>query len=887
MYYYDAGDYPNVIRTFEQNPELHQYALDSVFLLELITEAYLNMGNALQAKDILIKAQRQPSWNSPKPTPMKAMVMNNLGLFFQNQQDWDSAFYCLQQGLQWRIQMQGNQHPSVAESYFNLGSLFAEQGYYDRSEELLKRALAIDRQTFGPDDPELAMTLNNLGFVNFDCGRFDQSLPYFKEAAEIMHKSFGDDSYPYGLIMLNLGNTYMQKGNFDSANYFIDNAYRVLQENEAYVPEYGQAKIEMIPKLIHENRVEEAGKLIDDLKKEIMDKGWNSLVYELYLEESNYWLHRGNLVGAQFSTEAAHREFMSSFTTDHHGYWKIKDMQATLLMKLNDFTSAHTSFKELHTALLNKILKMFPAFSDKEREFYFQQAKPLFEKYLSLFLEPGAPLNEIASLAYNNQLATKAILLNYSNRWKRQILHSGDIELIRYYTQWQELNDQYHQIIEDLEQKHIADSLEVVINDLEKKLSVRSELFSKEIEKTPAVWQEVRDRLKPKEVAIEIIRFRSFDFKNKLEFTEEIYYAALIVTPNSRRSPELVLIGLKDELEKRISSKYRNHIRSQSEEDEETYNVLWKPIVSKLKGAKRVYISPDGIYNLINFNTFRNPRTKQYVIEELDIRRITNTRDLLHQNEIELHNKYALLMGGPDFEVPQSASVYNTLYSNTLSQIVDERGQSITPLPGARREVEIISELLKNAGWTVDLFVGSQAIEDQLKHSLKPRILHIATHGYFQQDVDYEDNQRSFQNSLLRSGLLLAGSGKTLFVPYDETESRMEDGVLTAYEAMGLNLENTELVILSACDTGLGEIQNGEGVYGLQRAFWVAGAQTLIMSLWKVDDEVTRMLMEEFYHNWLKTGSKSEAFKSAQLKIMEQYPQPYYWGSFVLVGDIE
>ena len=207
------------------------------------------------------------------------------------------------------------------------------------------------------------------------------------------------------------------------------------------------------------------------------------------------------------------------------------------------------------------------------------------------------------------------------------------------------------------------------------------------------------------------------------------------------------------------------------------------------------------------------------------------------------------------------------------------------------------------------IYTGDDALEDHLKESHKPNILHIATHGFFEKNVDVEKDDKFFQNPLLRSGLMLTGAGHSLNKKLDEDadadldeldddddlslaeddsgldHESLEDGILTAYEAMSLNLDNTELVVLSACETGLGEIQNGEGVYGLQRAFKVAGARTIVMSLWNVNDQSTQLLMRNFYKHWLDTKDKHEAFRLAQEELRAEFPEPYFWGAFVIVGE--
>ena len=219
----------------------------------------------------------------------------------------------------------------------------------------------------------------------------------------------------------------------------------------------------------------------------------------------------------------------------------------------------------------------------------------------------------------------------------------------------------------------------------------------------------------------------------------------------------------------------------------------------------------------------------------------------------------------------------------------DYGGDAVAALPGTKIEIESVGKILKAGGYQVTPYTQKAATEAILKTIKGPAIVHIATHGYFQQDVEAssvgvtEDNAKN--NPLLRSGILLAGASPVIKGEVMPNLESNDNGVLTAYEAMSLNLEGTDLIILSACETGLGDVRAGEGVYGLQRSFLVAGAKALVMSLWKVDDAATQALMTNFYTNLSKGVSKAKAFKQAQVQLMTKYKDPYYWGAFVMMGQ--
>ena len=258
----------------------------------------------------------------------------------------------------------------------------------------------------------------------------------------------------------------------------------------------------------------------------------------------------------------------------------------------------------------------------------------------------------------------------------------------------------------------------------------------------------------------------------------------------------------------------------------------------------------------------------------------------------------AVLIGNPNFSLSESLVRESSKKmrgqkeeENNYELIAETRGIELNRLPGTEKEIKDIEKFLKDKKWEVNSFVGDMALKTAVKTAKNPRVLHIATHGMFLEDVRLEnketfgfETQKVIDNPLLRSGLFFTGADNYL---KSESEKPTGDvnGLLTAYEAMNLDLDKTELVVLSACETGLGEIKNGEGVFGLRRAFQQAGAKTIIMSLWAVSDQATQELMSHFYKNWVTGMTKRDAFSKAQQEVRTKYKDPYYWGAFVMVGE--
>jgi CHAT domain-containing protein len=331
------------------------------------------------------------------------------------------------------------------------------------------------------------------------------------------------------------------------------------------------------------------------------------------------------------------------------------------------------------------------------------------------------------------------------------------------------------------------------------------------------------------------------------------------------------------------------------------YNTVFAPLVGTARAADHILISPYGELNLLPFAILTDSEGA-YVIEGHEISYLSSGRDLLKFcRPGEVADARAVVLASPDYESRPVAS--NPIFAVSINDLAKPRlrGPSdiseclaipFDPLPSTRAEGETTTALLrKNGNLIVDYFDGSQASEAALKNLGRvPRVLHLATHGYYCPKARFSWSLDTPENPLLYSGLALAGANRMIIGETDQNE-KTEDGILTSLEVSALNLVGTDLVVLSACQSGVGEDENSEGIFGLRRAFQQAGARTIVMSLLNVPDAPTADLMERFYRSWLSGSSKSAALRKAALGVLQErrekygFAHPLYWGGFILVGD--
>ncbi|HRI80066.1 MAG TPA: CHAT domain-containing protein, partial [Cyclobacteriaceae bacterium] len=592
---------------------------------------------------------------------------------------------------------------------------------------------------------------------------------------------------------------------------------------------------------------------------------------------------------------------------NHPNYIMVLSNLALAYELSNDDKTAEKYYNDCLILVKKQLDKIFPALSDLEKKKYYDNLIPLFQNYGNFVLNSYTHDNGGKRIGdwYNWRIETKGLLFHASTQLRQRILGSGDPQLISKFTTWQSLRDtlaKSYQRPNAESNKNIL-KLEEQTSQIEKEMSRYSEAFKKIAESKAYSWKDVQKQLKPGEAAIEMIRMeeRTKD-EDDGHYDYDPVYVALIIRSDTKLNPELLILPYADKMEGEYFKQYKNSIRYDVR-DTVSFRVFWKPVANKLSGINKVYFSADGVYHLINLATLNNPgkvtttKPNAYLLDEIDIEIVLSTKDLITGPKNPDALDKVILFGFPNYNnakpsVPVSTDRGLQLAMPTTRELKADtsqrffNGDNIAELPGTRKEVENIQQLLKSKSVNHDAYLFDKASEAEIKRVRNPSVLHIATHGYFLGDEVMSKNNlsavSSSSNPLMRSGLLFSGA-KYAF--QSEAAVSGEDGVLTSLEATGLRLDQTRLVVLSACETGLGVISNGEGVYGLQRSFQLAGAKAVLMSLWTVPDEATQELMTEFYSQWLEGISPRESLKKAQSKVRIKHPDPHDWGGFVLIGN--
>jgi tetratricopeptide (TPR) repeat protein/CHAT domain-containing protein len=776
--------------------------------------------------------------------PDTATSLNNLALFYENQGNYDKAEVLFQRSLAISEKVQGHDHRSTATKLNNLSTLYYNQGAYTKAEPLYHRSLAILEKVLGPDHPDTATILNNLAFLYYSQGAYAKAEPHYLRAFSINEKALGPNHSSTATSLNNLAGLYYSQGAYTKAEPLY---LRALTINEkALGPDHPDTATSL-----------------------------NNLAF-LYDSQGAYTkaepLYQRSLAIFEKVLGPYHRSTSSSLNN-----------LARVYTNQGAYTKAETLLVRAIRGELVFLQREVPLLPEIQRQAQIQAVGNAWE---AAFGYASRSANG-ASLALFTRLNRQGLLQEIEQRQALLAQAPG---------RPQELRQQIAGLTSRLADLNLSTPQRLALQqqhgDLEQQLYRLLPAL-----KLPLVEpSEVAHALPADGVLVEFQRYRPFDGRQPPDKRwGKPRYLALLLFPDGRI--ERHELGLATAIDPLIQNALEI-----SEAGERSPHELWiqvrdkvfpPALLSQLKDRRQWFVSPDGELNRIPFAALPTPpqlgkgQGQRWLAEAVRLRLLTSGRDLLQRpSTAASQSDRALVIANPDFGAP---------------------GTPWAPLPATAKEGRQIAAQLKAA-----LLEGTQATAPALQQVRGPRVLHVASHGFFSgpqspnrspspsgllgtRSAAFAGPPAHKGDPLLNSGIVLAGANRHA-QPAQSASAQApaatadgDDGYLTAKEVARMQLEGTELVVLSACETASGTIQSGEGVYGLQRALKVAGASSTLLSLWKVDDDATAFFMERYY-TLLKQGKgRQEALVQVQEEFRsnpqrKEWKDYKYWAAWQLSG---
>ncbi len=811
--------------------------IDELSNAQDVSSLFIMLGRYSDTDDILKKliTEYEKIYGAESLRIIEPLV--NKGKLLLAQGDYTEADKVAQRANKIATSIYTEKSTKTASSQKLLSDIDYTIGDYDNAEDNIVKALASQEKQFGRNHIDVAKSLSQLALIKFYKGDDRKQVEKLMlEARDIMGARLGKANPQYADILKNVATLYISEKKYDEAFSALTQAESIWRAKTGTNTSIQAASIYAL-----------TGDVYYQLKK---------------YDKAEEFYKKGKSLYETF------------FSDTHPEYVKILSKLARVYYQEKDYKGAKKNIEQALNNYENFIKQFFPALSEREKAKYWNTIKGDFEFYNTLAFGQLEDFRDLSGKVYNYQLLTKALLLSSSIKIRERILNSTNEDLKTKYTLWIRKKEELTAAISMSTAQLQANGIDPVamgteVERLERELSERSEIFGQSFENKRITYENVQSALGKNDVAVEMVRYRHFNHT----FTDSIIYVALYVKGEKSR-PNAIILPEGHRMETRYLRYYRNSI-IQMTPDQNSFRVFWEPMQKEIGQYSTIYISPDGVYNQINLEAIPTPDGK-YVIDNSNIVMVSNTKDLY------LRKVKSKVAGAAS---TNSAS----MFGNPTFYLTASSDPQYAQLPGTEKEVDELQKLLKQKGWATNEYMEANATEEKVKALDNPRIFHIATHGFYTKTEDLgtqatltENEAMMAENPLMKSGLLLKGAGDVL--AKTKYNYNMESGVLTAYEAMSLNLDRTDLVVLSACETGLGEISNGEGVYGLQRAFFVAGAKVLIMSMFKVDDDATQKLILTFYKKWLTTNNMRQSFVDAKKEVRAEFPSPIHWGAFMMIG---
>ncbi len=843
--------------------------------------------------------------------PDLAVSYNSMAVILQKMGNYKDSEPMLIIAAEIRKRTLGENHPTYAASLNNLGVINKTMNEYKEAEFYFNKALGIRKRVLGEDHPEYAASLNNLGLLYKDMGDFKSAENLFSNSLAIRKKILGEEHPDFSSSLSSLGNLLKDKGNNELAEIYLNNVVAIRKKALGeYHPDYA-ASLNNLGVFYSQNKIYKPADSLFKIALEIRKKvlGEDHPDYASTLNSMGILsISKGDYDSAEFFLKKSMYIKLRKFGEGNPNYMSTQNTYAYLLLKLNREYEAYSILNSNFNKITKEIADNFEWLSDYQKEVYWKKESAFFNK-LSFFTNCAfEKVPESTILNFNSLLVSKSKILE------------GQLANENYFREVDELREALlyrRRLIAKMESEGSPnriklEKLSFEADSLDKRLTESWPEYAQQKKNLSITWDQVQQNLDKGEAAIEFVRFKNED--------DSLYYYNALVLKPEEKYPILVKLCKENDLKLvKPTSGFSAY-----------YPLVWEPIESVLNEVKTIYYSPTGeLYNIpfhalyaqkengdqiidkrtnkrgviIQSQTVEVESKAEYLIDRFTLHQLTSTRYLamgLKQKEQEPIAKSIAMVGGVNYDFLNSKEDKPKKEKNKRNSTRSSQSASgkLAYLEGTKLETETIKDSVQSKQWKIELFSSNEATEDNLmrlegRHAKS--ILHIATHGYAFPEYNFNDTTisknslryayRYSTNPMVRSGLILAG-GNWAWTGSD-TLTKLgaeQNGILTALEVSQLNLKKTKLVVLSACETGLGKIEGSEGTFGLKRGFKLAGVEQMIVSLWSVPDKETMELMTLFYSDLTKSLNPVTSFEKAQKEMRNKYPtDPEKWAGFVLV----
>jgi CHAT domain-containing protein/Tfp pilus assembly protein PilF len=941
-----TGAYANAEPLLQRALAIYEKALgpehpDTALALNNLAGLYNAAGAYAKAEPLFQRALAISEKALGPEHPHTAGALNNLAALYNATGAYTKAEPLLQRALATREKALGPEHLDTANALSNLASLYHAIGVYAKAEPLLQRALAVVEKALGPEHPRTAGALNNLAVLYSNAGAYTKAEPVYQRALAISEKSLGPEHPDTALALNNLAGLYRQTGAYTKAEPLYQRALAISEKalgpehpatatalnNLAGLYRATHAYTKAEPPLQRALAIREktvgpehphTASALNNLAMLYSHTGAYTKAEPVYQralaisekalgpEHPDIALVLNNLAAlyhATFAYAKAEPLFQRALAIrekalgpEHPDTAKALNNLAGLYHATGAYTRAEPLYERAQVIEENNTARFLPSVSERRKQAYLEQR--LSTVYANVSSSLASPTARSKVLGLTSVLQYKGRVLDAVSDGVARLRRSVAPKDLALFDQLSDVAQRFSTLasrgLGNLSPEAYRQRLDALAGEqeqLQTELSSRSALLRQAV--TPISLEGVQRAFPADAVLVEWFRYSPFDPKAKYSSPWDApRYVAYVLKHTGE--PVAIDLGAAQPIEDLVAE-FRTALSDPAstyfkEVAKDLSEKLITPLRPHFAQNERLLLSPDGALNLVPFAALSD-EAGEYLVQHFEITYLTSGRDLLRMDTEPPPRGTAVVLANPNYGQPPSGGPpVDSGFEPTRSADLDRSGLVFTPLPGTAAEATALQNLLKLDAQNV--LTNDRATEAKLRQLHGPRIVHMATHGFFLNDLQVRAALRRVgfdsetlplplsENPLLRSGLALAGANA-------RQSGATDDGILTAAEAAQLDLLGTQLVALSACETGVGTVQAGEGVYGLRRALVLAGAQTQLVSLWKVADAATQELMVDYYQRLLKGEGRSGALRAAQKAIMAKPARqhPCYWASFIPIGD--